>query len=152
VELLEPVDTIVLGRKLAEGFIPYWAGVADDDANPEQASGRQFTELPKVVFTRTLDTSEWPNTVLAKGDLTDEINNLKAKNGKDIIAYGGSAFVSSLIKQNLIDDYHLFINPTALGTGMPIFKELDTTQNLKLVKSTSFDCGVVVLNYEPKHS
>ena len=67
-----------------------------------------------------------------------------------LIAYGGATFVSALIKHELIDEFHLFINPTAIGTGMSIFKELDGKQNLILVKSTSFDCGIVVLNYEPK--
>ena len=59
-------------------------------------------------------------------------------------------FVSALIKHGLIDEFHLFINPAAIGKGMSIFKELDSKQNLKLVNSTSFDCGIVVLKYEPK--
>jgi len=81
------------------------------------------------------------NTVLAKGDLVEEITNLKRRNGKDIIAYGGATFVSALIKHGLVDEFHLFINPTAIGNGMSIFKELDSKQNLILVKSTSFGCG-----------
>jgi dihydrofolate reductase len=109
-----------------------------------------FPVKSKVVFTKTLDKSEWDNTVLAKGDLVDEITKLKIQDGKDIIAYGGATFVSALIKQGLIDEFHLFINPTAIGNGMTIFKELDSKQNLTLVKSTSFDCGIVVLNYELK--
>ncbi|MCI0507797.1 MAG: dihydrofolate reductase family protein [Gammaproteobacteria bacterium] len=59
-------------------------------------------------------------------------------------------FVSSLIKQRLIDDCHLFINPAPIGNGMTIFKELNNKQDLNLVKAKSFDCGIVVLNYEPK--
>lgn len=105
----------------------------------------------REVFTKTLEKSEWDNTVLAKGDLVDEITKLKKQDGKDIIAYGGATFVSALIKHGLIDEFHLFINPTAIGNGMSIFKELDNKQNLMLVKSTSFDCGIVVLNYEPRH-
>jgi dihydrofolate reductase len=148
--LTEPVDCIVLGRKLAQGFIPHWAGVAADPDNPEQESGRKFTDTPKVVFTQTLDTSEWNNTVLAKGDLADEITRLKQQDGGDIIAYGGANFVSNLIKHGLIDEFHLFINPAAIGNGMPIFQELDAKQNLILVKATPFACGIVVMHYEPK--
>lgn len=151
-EITEPVDCIILGRKLAEGFIPYWASVAANPDHPEFTAGKKFTDTYKVVFTKTLDRSEWDNTVLAKGDLTDEITKLKKQDGKDIIAYGGATFVSALIKQGLIDEFHLFINPSANGNGMTIFKELDSKQNLALVKSTSFDCGIVVLNYEPKHN
>jgi dihydrofolate reductase len=143
-DITEPVDCIVLGRKLAQGFIPYWA------SHPEQEGAEKFNSAAKVVFSKTLDQSEWDNTVLAKGDLVDEIAKLKNQDGKDIIAYGGATFVSALIKQGLIDELHLFINPTAIGNGLAIFKELDSKQNLTLVKATSFDCGIVVLHYEPK--
>ncbi|MBK8618062.1 MAG: dihydrofolate reductase [Anaerolineales bacterium] len=142
--LTESVDCIILGRKLAQGFIPYWA------SHPEQEGADIFNGTKKVVFTKTLEKSEWTDTVLAKGDLVEEITQLKKQAGQDMIAYGGAAFVSALIKHGLIDELHLFINPTAIGSGMTIFKELDGRQNLKLVKSTSFDCGIVVLKYEPK--
>ena len=151
--LTEPIDCIVLGRKLAEGFIPHWAAVAANPNHPEFTAGQKFTDTPKVVFSKTLEQSLWDNTVLAKGDLVEEITKLKKQDGSDIIAYGGAAFVSALIKNGLIDDFHLFVNPTAIGNGMSIFKELEGKQNLKLVKATSFDCGIAVLHYQhqPKH-
>jgi len=145
-EITEPVDCIVLGRKLAQGFIPHWT------SNPEEEGAEKINNSRKVVFTKTLNKSEWDNTVLAKGDLVDEITKLKKQDGKDIIAYGGATFVSALIKHGLIDEFHLFINPTAIGTGITIFKELDSKQSLKFVKSTAFDCGIVVLHYEPKRN
>jgi dihydrofolate reductase len=142
-EITEPVDCIVLGRKLAQGFIPYWA------SHPEEEGADKFNNTGKVVFTKTLDKSVWENTVLAKGDLVEEITQLKQMNGKDIISYGGATFVSALIKHGLIDEYHLFINPAAIGAGLPIFRELDSRLNLTLVRSTAFACGIVVLNYQP---
>src|SRR4030042_1158033 len=146
-EITEPVDCIVLGRKLAQGFIPHWASKPEG----EDAFGvDKMNNTTKVIFTKPLDKSEWKNTVLAKGDLVDEITKLKKQDGKDIIAYGGATFVSALIKQGLIDEFHLFINPTVIGNGMTILKELESKQNLTLIKSTSFDCGIVVLIYEPK--
>jgi len=149
-DLTEPVDTIVLGRKLAEGFIPHWAAAAADPAHPEHDAGIKFTDTPKVVFTRTLDKSKWNNTLLAKGGLVDEITRLKEQAGRDIIAYGGATFVSGLVKQGLIDEYHLFINPAAIGSGLGIFKDLDRKQSLRLVKATPAKCGIVILHYEPK--
>ncbi len=149
-DLTEPVDGIVLGRKLAEGFIPHWAGVAAQPDSLEYAAGKKFTDTPKVVFTRTLDRSDWPNTVLARGDLVEEITRLKSQDGQDLIAYGGATFVGSLIRHGLVDEYHLFVNPTALGTGLPIFNQLTRQQLLSLVKSTAFACGIVVLHYEPR--
>jgi dihydrofolate reductase len=145
--ITDPVDCIVLGRKLAEGFIPHWAAVAADAEHPESASGQQFSETPKVVFTRTLDTSPWANTVLAQGDLVDEIARLKGQAGGDIIAYGGASFVSALIQHDLIDEYHLFVNPVALGTGMSIFRALDSARHLVLEISTAFPCGIVLIRY-----
>lgn len=145
--ITEPVDTIILGRKLAEGFIPTWTDLLEKDATTEGA--KKMVETPKVVFTKTLHTSDWANTQLATCDLAEEIKQLKQQEGSDIIAYGGGSFVSSLIKAGLIDEYHLFINPVALGTGMTIFKNADERQNLTLVKSQSFACGITVLNYVP---
>lgn len=145
--ITDPVDCIVLGRKLAEGFIPHWAAVAADAENPEFAAGQKFSETPKVVFTRTLDGSPWANTVLNRGDLVDEINRLKGQAGGDIIAYGGAAFVSALIHHDLIDEYNLFVNPVALGTGMPIFRALDSARRLVLEAATAFSCGIVLIRY-----
>ena len=145
-EITEAVDCIVLGRKLAQGFIPHWA------SNPELEGADKMNGNKKVVFTKTLDRSEWNNTVLSKGDLADEINNLKKQDGSDIIAYGGAAFVSSLIRHGLIDEFHLFINPVVLGDGMTIFKDIESRLNLTLVKSISFDCGIVLLNYIPEQN
>ncbi|RYY37721.1 MAG: dihydrofolate reductase [Sphingobacteriaceae bacterium] len=149
-DITEPIDTIVLGRKLAEGFIPYWASVAANADDPQQLAGKKFTDTPKVVFTKTLEESTWDNTVLAKGALAEEINKLKQQKGGDIFAYGGACFVSSLIKENLIDEYHFLFNPTILGNGLSIFKDVIAKQNLKLIKATPFDCGIVALNYELK--
>ncbi|PKO13409.1 MAG: deaminase [Chloroflexi bacterium HGW-Chloroflexi-10] len=151
-QITEPVDCIVLGRKLAEGFIPHWAGVAAKPDHPEYTAGIKFTETQKVVFTGTLQDSPWNNTVLAKGGLVEEINKLKMQPGKDIIAYGGAAFVSALIQHGLIDEFHLFVNPAAIGSGMSIFKGLESKQNLTLKKSIPFTCGIVLLCYEPQRS
>ncbi|CCH52872.1 putative protein yyaP [Fibrisoma limi BUZ 3] len=147
--LTEPVDCIVLGRNLAEGFIPHWASVAADPANPDVMAGKKFTDTHKVVFTKTLDESPWANTVLATGGLVDEITTLKKQAGQDIIVYGGAQFVTSLIQHNLIDDYYLFVNPAALGNGKSIFT--DRTK-LTLTNAKAYDCGIVVQHYQPTTS
>src|SRR5579872_3020732 len=142
--LTEPVDTIVMGRKLAEGFIPYWADAAAQPGAPDFA--HKMNDTPKVVFSKTLDKSNWERTTLAKGNLKDEINNLKNKSGGDIIVYGGADFVSNLIYEGLIDELHLSVNPSAIGSGLNIFKE---RTDLKLINVTTFTSGKVVLHYEP---
>ena len=147
-EIHESVDAILLGRKMTDGFVKHWESVPQGD--PSYPFARIMVETPKIVFSKTLDKSEWNNTTLAKGNLADEINQLKKKQGKDIIVYGGSGFVSNLIAEGLIDEYLLFINPSAIGNGMTIFGSVKNKQNLKLKKSTAFDCGIVALQYEVK--
>lgn len=145
--LSENVDQILLGRKLAEGFIPYWTNAYE---NPEgmEPGADQMVNTPKLVFTHSLDDHQWKNTSLVKGNLKEEISQLKERDGKDLITYGGASFASSLIAERLIDDYYLFINPVALGTGMPIFQKLQKRLNVKLVESRAFQCGITALHYE----
>lgn len=143
-----PVDTILLGRKMTDGFISYWSNVITQPDNPEYEFGRKMMDTPKVVFSNTLDKSNWPNTVIAK-DLVSEINKLKETTGGDIIAYGGAGFVSSLIKYHLIDEYYLFLNPVSIGDGMAIFKNSYNKFDLQFIESTPFKCGIVVNFYRP---
>ena len=146
--LHEPVDLILLGRNMMPGFIDAWNAQID---NPETGEfARLMVETPKIVFSGSLENSEWKNTIIASGDLTEEIKKLKAAEGGDIIVYGGASFVSSLIKNNLIDEYNLFVNPVAIGQGMTIFGELENYLKFKLVNSKAFSCGITAFRYEPQ--
>lgn len=146
-DITEPVDTILLGRTLAQGFIPHWAAVAAQPDHPEFAAGKKYTDTQKIVFSRTLRQSEWAHTEWAADPLVDRVTSLKKQQGRDIIAYGGARFVSALIAHGLIDEFHLFVNPTALGSGMAIFESLHSYQKMSLEFSKSFSCGVVVNQY-----
>ena len=139
--LTNTVDCILLGRTLAEGFIPYWA------ANPTQPGAEVFNNTHKVVFSRTLTTAPWPNTTLATGPIADEVTALKHTTGGNMITYGGSSFVASLIQHQLVDEFFLFINPTAIGRGAAPFQALTAYQPLKLVDARKFDCGMAVMHY-----
>ena len=151
-KLTEPVDTIILGRKMTDGFVSYWSEVITRPSDPFYSFAKMMIETPKVVFTKTLKISKWVNTVLATGDLTDEIMKLKSESGKDIIVYGGATFDSSLIRARLIDEFHLLIDPAAIGNGMAIFKDLKEVQKFTMIKSTPFDSGIVELHFEPKRN
>ena len=146
-------DTILLGRTMTEGFVNYWTDIVENKPeSPDFTFAKKMVDKPKVVFTKTLEESPWANTILAKGDLANEIDLLKNQEGNDMIVYGGAGFVSSLIKAGLIDEYHLFVNPVAIGRGMTIFGDLKEMLNLTLVKSQVFESGEVVLCYKPKAS
>lgn len=131
-DLTASIDCIVLGRKLAEGFIPYWTSVAANPEDPQNAAIKIFSSTPKIVFSMTLENSTWENTELAKDELVTAINRLKNQDGKDSIAYGGTGFVSSLIRSGLIGAFHFMIIPKILGNGMPIFQEI--------VENKAFNC------------
>ncbi len=149
--LHEPVDTILLGRKMTNEFVSYWSNVMNKPDDPWNTFAKKMIETPKIVFTKTLTKSEWPNTQIATGDLKEEITKLKSQEGGgDIIVYGGASFDSSLIKENLIDEYYLFVNPVAIGNGKTIFKYLNEIRKLSLVESITFDSGTVLLHYEVK--
>jgi dihydrofolate reductase len=148
--LTEPVDTIVLGKNLAMGFIPHWAEVAADESHPEYTAGVKFTETPKIVFSKSIQAIEGKNTSVSNEDLSTVIQGLKQQEGGDIIAYGGGQFVGSLIKEQLIDELHLFVNPTIIGKGMPIFNQVEQTLHFNLVNVQSFVCGMLVSQYQAK--
>jgi dihydrofolate reductase len=140
------VDCMLLGRKLAEGFIPVWA----DRLKEGDPGAALFVDTPKVVFSRTLKECPWgDNTTLATGDLAEEVSRLKAADGGALMAYGGGEFVSELIKHNLIDEYHFFVNPAGVTEGMTVFREPGAKKRMKLLETKPFECGIVVLTYAP---
>src|SRR5258708_1730053 len=142
------VECILLGRKTATGFIPHWKSVA---ANPKDADftfGTLVADIPKVVFSRTLRKSEWPNATVANVEIADYVNQLKRQTGKDLLVYGGRSFVASLIERNLIDEYHLLLNPVFLGNGLTISSGLADSLRLTLVTSRAFSCGTILLCYQ----
>lgn len=148
-ELTDPVDTILLGRKMADGFVSYWEKVAASPDDHEYEFGKIMNDTPRIVFSKTLDKSPWNNVVIAKGELIEEVNSIKNREGGDIIVYGGASFVSSLIANNLIDDYYLFVNPSSAGNGLSIFNKTNNKM-MKLLETKQFDCGIVLLYYKPK--
>ncbi|MDI2125224.1 dihydrofolate reductase family protein [Yinghuangia seranimata] len=143
--LTAPVDCIVLGRKLAEGFIPTWASGPEGET---QEAIDKMNNTPKVVISRSLTESPWDNAVVAQ-DLVDTVTKLKEQDGGDIIAYGGGKLVQSLIAEGLVDELHLFVNPTAIGSGLPVFADTGARQRLRLVAAKHFACGIVGLQYAP---
>ena len=149
--MTKSVDTIVLGRRLAEGFIPAWASGPEGEA---QESIDWMNNTPKVVISNSLTESPWPdsNAVIANGDLATTIGDLKARPGGDLIAYGGGTLVSSLLAEGLLDELHLFVNPAAIGAGMPVFPNLDANQQLRVVAVQPFECGITALHLEPQRA
>lgn len=149
-DLLDSADMIVIGRKTAADFIPYWDEAATNADGSWYEVARRIAAAKKVVFSKSLDRSDWSNTHIENGDLVEGINRLKDTNERDIIVYGGVSFVASLMKERLIDELHLFVSPVARGNGSSIFSGLADVQKLKLIGSSAFASGLVLLKYEAK--
>ncbi len=148
--LLDTSDTLLLGRKTADSIIKYWEDTATE--NPTHPFAKKIAALPKIVFTKTLDQPMWNNATLAKGNLAEKIDSLKKQNGKDILVFGGAGLVSSLIKDGLIDEYHLIVNPTAISNGMTIFNSLDSVRKFTAIQAKLYPGSKTVLSYKPNNN
>jgi dihydrofolate reductase len=147
-EVADSSNTLLLGRKMAEDFVGHFEAFKPD--NPRFAFAQKMVNIPRIIFTRTLDKPFGINTSLAKGNLADEIAKLKNQKGKDILVYGGAGFVSSLLAGGHIDEFLFFVNPVMINKGMRIFDLLDERQNLSLISAVPYECGVTVLRYKLK--
>jgi dihydrofolate reductase len=145
IELAESCDTILLGRKMTKEFIQHWENVVDNlPDSPEQPLAQLMVSIRKIVFSHTQTTIKGRNLEVENGDLATVILALKKEPGKDIMAYGGANFVSSLISHDLIDEFYIFSNPVVIGQGLTIFKE---QKRLKLEISELFKNGKIINKY-----
>ncbi|RYU94107.1 dihydrofolate reductase family protein [Emticicia agri] len=150
-EIMASADSFIAGRVLYEGMSVYWPSVKTNPESSEddKTAAENFDSMTKHVFSKTLTHADWNNTIIESGDLVETVNRLKSQEGGDLMLYGGARLVSSFIENNLIDEYHIFLNPAAIGKGKPIFGNLSEKFGLELVKSKACPCGIVVLNYVP---
>jgi dihydrofolate reductase len=147
IELAESCDTILLGRKMTGEFIAHWENVVDNQPDsPEQPLAQLMVNMRKIVFSRTRTDIKGRNLEVGNGDLATTVQALKKEPGKDIIVYGGANFASSLISENLVDEYLIFVCPVAIGEGLSIFKE---KKLLKLESSIAYNHGKVLHKYLP---
>jgi dihydrofolate reductase len=154
--LRDVCDTILLGRKTAEVFIPHFEDTVNnlEAKNTDKALDEKFeyanrmVSMPKIVFSKTMKTFDGKNVTVENGDLVTAVTDLKSKEGKDMIVYGGAGLVSSLIKEGLIDDFYFFVNPVMINKGLRIFDLLEHRQKLSLISATPYACGISVLVFK----
>lgn len=144
-------DTLLLGRVTYQSFAGAWPNVPDNPAvsEGEKAYARKLNAIRKVVFSRTLEKTEWNNSKLVKANLAATVADLKKEPGKDLLIYGSASIVQELTKLGLIDEYQILIYPVILGGGKPLFQEIKSKVKLSLVSAKSHTSGVVLLTYQP---
>ena len=137
-------DAMLMGGTLYREWAAYWPEHADDDF------GRTMNGMPKYVVSRTLDSADWQNTTLIKGDgPAAAIRELKAGEGKDIAMSGSATLVRWLIGEGLLDELTLLVHPVVVGTGARLFPDGTAQQPLTLAESTTLGSGVLHLVYRP---
>ena len=142
---MQDVDLHLMGRNTYEEMAGFWPTSDDPYAAP-------MNEIPKLVFSATLERADWADTRIVRGGLADEIAALKREPGKDMLAWGGAAFAQSLSRLGLVDEYRLILEPVALGEGLPLFKDLTAPLRLELVEAQTYATGAALHIYRPASS
>ena len=142
-------DTALYGRVTYEMMENYWptAGNQPTATKHEIEHSKWYSKVHKVVLSKTMKGAGLPNTTIISDNLSDKINEIKKQAVKDILVFGSPSATHSLIQQNLIDGYWLFLNPTILGQGIPLFTDIKEKIKLNLLTTKQFACGVTELNY-----
>jgi dihydrofolate reductase len=135
----------LMGRVTYQAMAAVWPTSTSEYAAP-------MNEIPKVVFSKTLEDAGWAETRIASGDLGEEIAAIKREDGDDVIAHGGATFAQALSRLGLVDEYRLNIQPAALGAGMRIFAGLPAPLHLELVEAHTYSTGTAIHVYRPRES
>jgi dihydrofolate reductase len=155
-EMLDSVDTCILGRVMYPDYEQYWLAVLADPSGRLPLSGKPATKneikyarwadkTPHIVVSKTLDKVAWKTSRIVRD--IEEIRKLKEQSGKNIYVVGGATLVGSLMNARLIDEVRLMVNPLVLGDGKALFKDVKERHELKLVRAKPLKSGKVSLLY-----
>ena len=142
-------DTAMYGRKTYEMMEGYWptAGDAPDASKHDIEHSQWYNKVDKLVLTKTMRGKKADKVKFISDNIFSEINSFKQAPGKNVMIFGSPTAAHSLMEYNLIDEYWLFVNPILLGQGIPLFAEIKTRIDLKLLETKVFHCGVTALHY-----
>jgi len=146
--LLRDVGLLVFGRKTYQLMVPFWPEVARSQSMTTASNefAKAFDSIPKIVFSRSLDSTEDNNTRVVRTDLHEEILKLKQGQGKDVVV-GGVSIPSQPIELGLVDEYRFVVSPIVAGEGRRLLEGVSLRESLqlKLVESKIFKSGCVAL-------
>ena len=145
-EGLRGAGLFVYGAEVYRGMAAYWptADQQPDADDYEVKFARLWKPMPKLVLSRSLDTTEWNTTVSAD---VDAIRNAVGNADGDAYVFGGATIVGELVRRDLIDEYQLFVHPVVLGGGAPLFPDLGERQQVRLTSSRMYDDTVIGMRY-----
>tara|TARA_R110002096_G_scaffold1077_1_gene5813 strand:+ start:4722 stop:5294 length:573 start_codon:yes stop_codon:yes gene_type:complete len=142
-------DTALYGRVTYQMMESYWPTAADkpEATKHDIEHSKWYSKVHKIVLSRTMNGEDLANTTVISNNLSDSIKELTQQDGEDILLFGSPTATHSLMQQNLIDGYWLFVNPIILGQGIPLFKDIKNKTKLELLSTRPFNSGVTELNY-----
>ena len=134
---------LLLGRTTYDIFAAYWPHASDDDG------AKPFNDATKYVASRSHPTLEWSKSVLIEGDAAEGIAALKKEDGAELQVHGSGNLIQTLLRNDLVDEYRLWVFPLVIGSGKRLFSDGTVPGGLKLVDSKVSTTGVVIGTYEP---
>jgi dihydrofolate reductase len=134
---------MVLGRKTYDIMAAHWPHASEEEGGPI------FNQATKYVASRGRPALEWSNSVLIEGDAADGLAALKQEDGPELQVHGSSNLIQTLLRNNLVDEYRLWVFPVVIGSGKRLFSDGAIPVGLRLVDSKVFTTGVVIGTYEP---
>ena len=143
IEQLKAADYLVFGRVTYEGMAAYWKTAKGEIAD-------LMNKIPKLVCSRTLNSVDWNNSTLIKGDTSTEISKLKAQDGGDIYVFGSANLSETFINNNLFDEYRIGVSPVIAGNGRPLFQKGIVTRPLALVSLQQLSTGGLIMTFKSK--
>ncbi len=142
-------DTALYGQVTYQMMESYWPTAAQKPTATKHdiEHSAWYRKVHKVVLSKTMENTGLPITTIISDNLSDRINKIKQESGEDILLFGSPTATHSLMQQNLVDGYWLFVNPIILGKGIPLFVDIKEKIKLKLLTTRQFNSGVIELNY-----
>ena len=152
--MTEKADTALYGRVTYEMMQGYWpeAGNRPGATKHDKEHSAWYNKVSKVILSTTLREKSLDKTEIIGSDLASRINKIKKQHGKNILIFGSPSASHSLLAEDLIDEFWLFVNPVLIGNGIPLFKGIKETIRLKLLDTKTFSSGVIALHFSKKNS
>ena len=144
IDAIEQADGFLLGRKTYEIFAGFWPNVTD----PDNQVATMLNAQPKYVASTTLDTAAWDNTTLLKGDVAGAISRLRREPGRELQVHGSAHLAQTLMRDDLVDAYRLYVAPVVVGTGKRLFPDGAAPAAMRLTDSKQTSTGIVAHTYE----
>lgn len=142
-------DTALYGRLTYQMMEAYWP-TATDQPNPSNHDiehSKWYKRVKKIVLSKSLNENDLVNTKVISNNIIEEIIALKKTSGSEILLFGSPTATHSLMAEDLIDEYWLFVNPVLLSEGIPLFNKITNKHVLTFISSKAFPSGVVCLQY-----